>query len=106
MLPIRGALKCSHAQAIKQQAQLGVSEGLGKLYSNLAACLLQQEQFTKAIQACQQALKVQPTPQESHVALRLQCVFSPQRGIADSLFDGECTMYAVLALCWPYRAES
>ena len=45
-------------QAIKQQSQLGKQEGLGKLYSNLAACHLQQEHYQKAIDACQTALQV------------------------------------------------
>ena len=46
-------------QAIKQQSQLAKQEGLGKLYSNLAACYLQQEHYQEAINACQAALQVQ-----------------------------------------------
>ena len=46
------------AQAIKQQSQTGRQEGLGKLYSNLAACYLQQEHYQKAIDACRAALQV------------------------------------------------
>jgi hypothetical protein len=45
-------------QAIKQQSQTGTTEGLGKLYSNLAACYLQLEHYSKAIQACQIGLQV------------------------------------------------
>lgn len=55
-------IPCCCVQAIKQQVQLGVTEGLGKLYSNLAACFLQQEHFSKAIQACQLALQVRLSP--------------------------------------------
>ena len=45
-------------QAIKQLSQSGKQEGLGKLYSNLAACYLQQEHYQEAISACQAALQV------------------------------------------------
>ena len=45
-------------QAIRQQSQSGRAEGLGKLYCNLAACHLQLEQYSKAIQACQMGLQV------------------------------------------------
>ena len=62
MLDIIIVMPRCHVQAVKQQVQLGVTEGLGKLYSNLAACFLQQEHFTKAIQACQLALQVQLSP--------------------------------------------
>ena len=74
-----------------------MTEGLGKLYSNLAACSLQQEHFTKAIQACQLALQVQPPLQEICVALRLLCVFSPPLGVADSSY---CVGSAPRMLCW------
>ena len=49
-------------QAIKQQVQVGMTEGPGKLHSNLAACFLQQGHFPEAIQACEHALQVLPPP--------------------------------------------
>ena len=57
--PAHGLAIC--AQAIRQQTQLGAVEGLGKLHSNLAACFLQQEHFSRALQACQAALQVHPS---------------------------------------------
>lgn len=88
---------------MKQQAQLGVTEGLGKLYSNLAACFLQQEQFSKAIQACQQALQVQLSPQESCGAPCMLCI-STQLGAADPSYCGGRVKHAVLCILLVLRS--
>ena len=63
-------------QAIKQQSQLGKQEGLGKLYSNLAACYLQQEHYQEAISACQAALQVPSWLRVSHFELQACVLFS------------------------------
>ena len=47
-------------QAIKQQSQPGQHAGLGKLYSNLLACMLQLEHLQEAFIACEAALQVNP----------------------------------------------
>ena len=63
-------------QAIKQQSQLGKQEGLGKLYSNLAACYLQQEHYQEAINACQAALQVPSWLRVSHFELQARVLSS------------------------------
>ena len=54
-------------QAIKQQSQPGQHAGLGKLYSNLPACMLQLEHLQEALDAYEAALQVNPSLAEAMV---------------------------------------
>lgn len=47
-------------QAIDLLRENGITEGLGKLYSNLAASYLQMDKPYAAIAACKSALEVKP----------------------------------------------
>ena len=91
---------CAGVQAIKQQSQLGKQEGLGKLYSNLAACYLQQEPLPGS-NRCLSGSAAGPEISSWLSVLMLKCkpvCFCPQWSPQPILVAGEAdNLHAVAA---------